>query len=240
MIRTRGLTKKFGELTAVSQLNLEIGKGELFGFLGPNGAGKTTTIKMLTGLLRPSEGKALIGGYDIEKKPLEAKQIIGYVPDQPYLYGKLTGKEFLEFVSNLYGKEANQGEIGELLGLFELDGWGEELIENYSHGMRQKLVFSASLIHQPQVIIIDEPMVGLDPKSARLVKNLLRKKCREGATVFVSTHGIELAEEICTRIGIIQQGKLIAQGTMEELRKNSDSEKKNLEEMFLKLTEEEV
>ena len=238
MIQAIGLTKKFGGLTAVSHLNLEIARGELFGFLGPNGAGKTTTIKMLTGLLKPSEGKVLIGGYDIEKEPLEAKQIIGYIPDQPYLYRKLTGREFLEFIANLYEMEVNQEKIEELLNLFELDGWGEELIENYSHGMRQKLVFSASLIHQPQVIIIDEPMVGLDPKSTRLVKNILRKKCAEGVTVFVSTHGIEVAEEICTRIGIIQEGRLIAQGTMEELREAAHSEKKDLEEVFLKLTEE--
>ena len=240
MIKTLNLTKTFGKFTAVSQLNLEIEKGELFGFLGPNGAGKTTTIKMLIGLLKPSEGKVLIGGHDIEREPLRAKQIIGYIPDQPYLYRKLTGKEFLEFIANLYGGEVNQGKVEELLDLFGLDGWGEELIENYSHGMRQKLVFSASLIHEPEIIIVDEPMVGLDPRGTRLVKNILRKKCAEGCTVFVSTHGIEVAEEICTRIGIIREGRLIAQGTMEELRETAHSQKEDLEEVFLRLTEEQA
>lgn len=240
MIKTLNLTKKFGKFTAVSHLNLEIEKGELFGFLGPNGAGKTTTIKMLVGLLKPSEGKVLIGGHDIEREPLRAKQIIGYIPDQPYLYRKLTGKEFLEFIANLYGMKVNQGKIEELLSIFELDGWGEELIENYSHGMRQKLVFSASLIHEPEIIIVDEPMVGLDPKSTRLVKNILRKKCTEGSTVFVSTHGIKVAEEICTRIGIIREGRLIAQGTMEELKEAAHSQTKDLEEVFLRLTEEQT
>jgi ABC-2 type transport system ATP-binding protein len=240
VIRTLNLSKKFGEFSAVSGLNLEIKRGELFGFLGPNGAGKTTTIKMLTGLLKPSEGKVLIGGYDIEKEPLGAKRIIGYIPDQPYLYRKLTGREFLEFMANLYEIKVEREKIEGLLDLFELDGWGEELIENYSHGMRQKLIFSASLIHEPQVIIIDEPMVGLDPRSARLVKNILRKKCAEGATVFVSTHGIKVAEEICSRIGIIREGRLIAQGTMKELRKEARLEKRDLEGIFLKLTEEQA
>ncbi|MEK6646675.1 MAG: ABC transporter ATP-binding protein [Candidatus Firestonebacteria bacterium] len=238
MIQTIGLTKKFGKVVAVDHLDLCVESGEMFGFLGPNGAGKTTTIKMLTGLLIPNEGKVLIDGYDIQIDPIAAKKIIGFIPDRPFVYEKLTGREFLNFIAGMYGinNKATSLRIEEFLELFELKDWGDELIEAYSHGMKQKVVMIASLLHNPKVLIIDEPMVGLDPKSARLVKSIFQNLAKSGITLFVSTHSLELVEKLCNRIGIIQNGKLIALGTMEELRMLSKTTEKDLEDIFLKLT----
>jgi len=236
MVETDNLTKRYGDLTAVDSLDLRIPAGELFGFLGPNGAGKTTTIKLLVGLLRPSAGTARIGGHDVQREPIQAKSLVGFVPDQPYLYEKLTAREFLRFMADLYGvdpdRAARRGE--DLLRLLDLDDRGDELIEGYSHGMRQKTALAGALIHDPKVFFLDEPTVGLDPKSARLIKDILRQLCDRGVTVFMSTHILEIAERMCDRVGIIQEGKLIACGTMEELRGGVGGA--SLEDIFLELT----
>lgn len=240
MIKTLNLTKKFGEKIAVNNLTIEIPKGTFFCFLGPNGAGKTTTIKMLTGLMKPTSGTAFIGGIDIQKDPVRAKQCIGFVPDHPFLYDKLTGREFLRFVAGLYRIPESEFEkrTEELIGLFELSGMIDELIEDYSHGMRQKLSFTACFLHKPEIVIVDEPWVGLDPKNIRFVKNYLKQKTRdEGLTVFMSTHTLSIAEEIADIIGIIHQGKLCAFGTVEEIKALSDTPG-NLEDVFLELTKD--
>lgn len=238
MIVCEGLTKTFGSLRAVDDLNLRVEAGELFGFLGPNGAGKTTSIKMMTGLLRPSAGTARIGGYDIQKEPLRAKSIFGYIPDNPFLYEKLTGREFLNFMADLYSvtTENRPQRIDDLLRLFELEHKGNELIQGFSRGMRQKIALAGALIHQPKVIFLDEPTVGLDPQGARLMKEILRKLCDEGTTVFVSTHILEIAERMCDRFAIIKGGRIAATGTMRELRQQAASETKSLEDIFLDLT----
>jgi len=237
-IETFDLTKKFGSLNAVNNIDLTINKGEIFGFLGPNGAGKTTTIKLLTGLLKPTSGTAKIMGKDIQDNPIEAKAVIGLVPDEPRIYEKLTGIEFLRFMGNLFGieKDSIEKKIGELLKLFDLTGRGEELIQGYSHGMKQKISIAGALIHSPRVLFFDEPTVGLDPKSARIIKDILKFRARSGDCIFMSTHILEIAESMCDRIGIIQDGKLLAVGNMEELRKLSKDDKGNLEEIFLQLT----
>ena len=240
MIKTEHLTKTFGQKTAVSDLNLEVRGSEFFVFMGPNAAGKTTTIKLLTGLLRPTRGRVLIKGYDIQKQPLEAKRHIGYIPDMPFLYDKLTAREFLDFVSGIYDmepKSAGQKAQG-LLETFGILSAQDILVEDYSHGMRQRLVFCAALLHEPQVIIIDEPMVGLDPLAAKTVKEALKERTRQGATVFMSTHDLSLAEELADRIGIINESRLIALGTVEELRGLKEAREGNLEEIFLRLVEE--
>jgi len=239
MIRLENVTKKYGSFAAVSDLDLEVRPGELFGFLGPNGAGKTTTIKMITGLLKPTAGKVFIDGHDLEKEPLAAKKVIGYIPDRSFLYDKLTGKEFLHFVGGLYGMADGNCDVRarELLELFELDLWQNELIESYSHGMKQKLIMAAALLHRPRLIVVDEPMVGLDPKSARMAKAIYREWVTQGGTVFMSTHTMEIAETMCDRIGIVNEGKLIACGTMAELRANAGADHTGrLESIFLKLT----
>lgn len=255
MIETINLTKRFGSLVAVDRLNLKVESGEIFGFLGPNGAGKTTTIKMLTGLLIPDEGVALIDGLDVQKEPIKAKSIIGFIPDRPYLYEKLTGKEFLEFIAGVYEVDKNvEKRIEELFEMFELTKWKDELIESYSHGMRQKLVMSSALLHNPLIYIIDEPMVGLDPKSAKIVKEIYQNLAKKGKTIFLSTHSMEIVEKICNRVGIIQNGKLIALGTIEELKTKAKTSRPrptghlpeagrgtpagcpNLEDIFLELT----
>jgi len=238
MIRAIGLTKLYGQLTAVDELNLEVPAGELFGFLGPNGAGKTTTIKMFTGLLRPTRGEAYIGEYNIGTHPVEAKRICGYVPDNPFLYERLTGREFLSFMSDLYGVNSHRKEqrIDSLIRLFELEEKAEELIQGYSRGMRQKVALAGVLIHEPKALFLDEPTVGLDPKSARRMKDILRELCNRGTAVFVSTHILEIAERMCDRVGIIDKGRLIAVGTMEDLRASAASEAKSLEDIFLELT----
>ncbi|MBI3991189.1 MAG: ABC transporter ATP-binding protein [Candidatus Omnitrophica bacterium] len=236
MIQIEHLTKKFGSTTAVDNLTLRIKKGELFSFLGPNGAGKTTTIKTVTGLLKPTSGRVLVGGYDIQKEPLMAKRLIGYIPDVPFLYEKLTGLEFLKMIAGLYeldGKDFLR-DADELLETFSLEKNKNQLIEDYSHGMRQKLVMAACLLHKPDVIIVDEPFVALDPKSARIVKDVFKQKAKEGVTVFMSTHTLSVAEELSDRVGIINTGKLIALGSVRDIKGQSAC----LEDIFLKLTEE--
>lgn len=241
MIVCLGLEKRFGHLRAVDHLDLTVGAGELFGFLGPNGAGKTTSIKMMTGLLRPTAGTAIIGGHDIQTQPLKAKALFGYIPDNPFLYEKLTGREFIRFMADLYSvpMDGRNRKIDDLLHLFELEDKGDALIQGYSRGMRQKIALAGALIHQPKVIFLDEPTVGLDPKSARLMKDVLRKLCSEGATIFVSTHILEIAERMCDRFAIINKGKIVATGTMQELRRQASADsdqQRSLEDIFLELT----
>jgi ABC-2 type transport system ATP-binding protein len=237
MIKTEGLLKRFQGVTAVDRLDLEIPPGEIFGFLGPNGAGKTTTVKLLTGLLRPTAGRAWVGGFDVQASPREAKRIIGLVPDQPYVYPHLTGHEFLRFVGDLYEVELahQKRKIPELLEMFELSGLGNELVETYSHGMRQKLVLAGVLLHQPKVLFLDEPMVGLDPKSARLVKDIFLSLSRAGVTLFMCTHVLEIAERLCHRVGIVEKGRLTRVGTVDELKAQA-ARSGTLEDVFLALT----
>lgn len=236
MIVAAGLQKRYGDTVAVHGVDLEVRPGEIFGFLGPNGAGKTTTIKMLVGLLRPSSGNARIGGYDIQQDPLAAKALIGYVPDQPYLPEKLTAREFLEFVAGLYRLDmADMRRRGEeLLKLFDLQDRGNELIGSYSHGMRQKVALAGALLHNPRAFFLDEPTVGLDPRSARLIKDILREVAGRGTAVFMSTHILEIAERMCDRVAIISGGRVIATGTLDELRVGRAAE--SLEDIFLELT----
>ncbi len=238
MIRLSGLTKRYGKFTAVDGIDLEVPRGELFGLLGPNGAGKTTSIRMIAGILRPTSGTVTVGGIDIQAHPLEAKTRLGYIPDRPFVYDKLTGGEFLRFAAALYGMQGPVVErrIDELLALFELGPWKGELTETYSHGMRQKLIIAGALVHRPEVIVVDEPMVGLDPKSARLLKELFREFVSRGGTILMSTHTMEIAEVMCDRIAIVYRGKIAAQGTMAELRHQTSSEGMGLEDLFLKLT----
>jgi ABC-2 type transport system ATP-binding protein len=238
VIRLTGLTKRYGKFTAVDDIELEVPRGELFGLLGPNGAGKTTTLRMIAGLLRPTAGKVYVAGIDIQQRPLEAKAHLGFVPDRPFVYDKLTGGEFLRFAAALYGQDGAVVErrIDELLELFDLTQWKDELTESYSHGMRQKLIISGAMVHRPDVIVVDEPMVGLDPKSARLLKDLFRQFVDRGGTVLMSTHTLEVAEVMCDRIAIVHRGRIAAQGTMAELRRHTASEGMGLEELFLKLT----
>jgi len=238
VIRLTALTKRYGKFTAVDGIDLEVPRGELFGLLGPNGAGKTTSIRMIVGILRPTSGTVTIGGIDIQARPLEAKAKLGYIPDRPFVYDKLTGGEFLRFCAALYGLQGAGVErrIDELMAVFELAAWKGELTETYSHGMRQKLIIAGALVHRPEVIVVDEPMVGLDPKSARLLKDLFRQYVSRGGTVIMSTHTMEIAETMCDRIAIVHRGKLAAHGTMAELRRQTSSEGMSLEDLFLKLT----
>ncbi len=238
MIRLESVSKLYGRHEAVKNLSLHIGAGELFGFLGPNGAGKTTTIKMIAGLLRPSSGRVFLDGHDLELEPVQAKASLGFIPDRPFLYEKLSAAEFLRFVAGIYGLDGASldGRLDELLALVELSHARSELIESYSHGMKQRLVMAAAFIHEPRVIVVDEPMVGLDPKGARLIKRVFRQYCDRGFTVFVSTHTLDVAQELCDRIGIISKGELIALGTMEELESKAETNRRDLEEIFLKLT----
>lgn len=237
-IKLTDLTKAYGKQAAVRQLNLQVRRGELFGFLGPNGAGKTTTIKMMTGLLEPTNGSVAISGINIWKNPIKAKKILAYVPDQPNLYPKLTGWDYLQFIASVFRipKKRFQSRAKELLSIFGLTDRADELIESYSHGMKQKIAICGALVHEPDVIFLDEPTVGLDPKSARTLKNLLRQLCDTGTTVFVSTHILEIAEQMCDRVGIILDGKIIALGTMEELREQEGNTEQSLEDIFLELT----
>ncbi|MBN3038060.1 MAG: ABC transporter ATP-binding protein [Candidatus Omnitrophica bacterium] len=237
MIKTVGLCKHFGKKKAVQNLNLEIKKGEFFTFLGPNAAGKTTTIKMLTGLLKPTSGCAYVKDKDIQKDFLEAKKIIGYIPDTPFLYDKLTPREFVELVGTLYGLERGYllEAAQDYFDFFSLNEVADILIENLSHGLQQRIVYIAALIHRPEVIFIDEPLVGLDPHSIHLIKRLLKKRTSQGTTIFMSTHILSIAEELADRIGIIDKGEMIAQGTFDELTKTSGVSGK-LEDIFLKLT----
>ncbi len=236
MIVAEGLRKCYGSTVAVEDLSLTV-DGELFVFLGPNGAGKTTTIKMMTGLLKPDRGRVRLKGFDLTAQPLEAKRCLGLVPERPYVYPKLTGREFLTFMADLYqvDRQTASRRLEHLVEIFDLDTHIDRLIETYSHGMKQKMALSGALIHDPQVLFLDEPTVGLDPKSARNLKDLLRGLVQRGVTVFMSTHILEIAESMCDRVGIINQGKLIALGTMRELRRMSKGHQ-SLEDIFLELT----
>src|SRR5688572_24376249 len=238
MIQLEQLTKKYGTFTAVDALDLHVPAGQLFGFLGPNGAGKTTTLRMIAGILRPTAGRVRIGGIDVVRQPNEAKALLGFIPDRPFIYEKLTGMEFLRFVAGLYGQQGAQVEhrSRELLGLFDLEDWRDELVESYSHGMRQKLIISSALVHRPDVIVVDEPMVGLDPKAARTLKDLFREYTRRGHTILMSTHTLEIAEAMCDRIAIVHGGRIAAEGTMDALRLQTSSGDASLEDLFLKLT----
>ncbi len=240
MIQLIDLTKQYRCLRAVDRISLEVKRGARFGFLGPNGAGKTTTIKMMAGVLLPTGGRIIIDGHDLATSPSVVKQCTGFIPDRPFMYEKLTGLEFLHFVAGLYGLDHTpqlKTRMEDLLSVFELQQWEDELIESYSHGMKQRLIMCAALVHQPKVLIVDEPMVGLDPKGARLVKDIFRDQARNGTTLFMSTHSLEVAEEVCEEIAIIQAGRIIAQGTPSELRKQAGMDGK-LEDVFLRLTQE--
>jgi ABC-2 type transport system ATP-binding protein len=238
VIRLAELTKRYGKFTAVDAITLHVPRGELFGLLGPNGAGKTTTMRMIAGILRPTSGSVAVAGIDLLARPLAAKAKLGFIPDRPFVYDKLTGGEFLRFAAALYGQQGPTVErrIDELLELFELTPWKGELTENYSHGMRQKLIICGAFVHRPELIVVDEPMVGLDPKSARLLKDLFRQFVDRGGTVLMSTHTLEVAEVMCDRIAIVYHGKMAAQGTLAELREQTASGDSSLEDMFLKLT----
>ena len=242
-IEARGLTKQFtrgrnGQL-ALSDLNLSVQAGEIFGFLGPNGAGKTTTIRLLTGLLRPTAGTAVVAGFDVQKDPLEVKRRVGYLAETPYLYPKLTGREFLRFMGELYSVPlaAAAPRAERLLELFELSARADQLIEGYSHGMRQKLALAGAILHEPPVLFLDEPTSGLDPRSARLVKDLLLALVDRGQTVFLTTHVLEIAEQLCHRVGIVAAGELVATGSLDDLRQQSDRQAASLEQLFLQLTD---
>ncbi|MBM4313520.1 MAG: ABC transporter ATP-binding protein [Deltaproteobacteria bacterium] len=238
MIALTNLTKRYGDLVAVDRLNLSVEKGEIFGFIGPNGAGKTTTIRMIAGVLRPTEGEVVIDGVDMAADPVAAKRVIGFIPDRPFLYEKLTGMDFMRFSGDLYGigdgifKERAEG----LLIRFSLLDWADHLIEAYSHGMKQRLVIASALLHDPRVIIVDEPMVGLDPAGIRMVKDLLRELACKGTAIFMSTHTLEIAEDLCDRIGVIHRGRLIALGTTGDLRGTARLVEGDLEDVFLRLT----
>lgn len=239
MIEISNLSMRYGDLLALDALDLVIPRGELFAFLGPNAAGKTTTIKLLTGLIEPTSGSARICGYDIQKEPLEAKRRIGYIPDVAEFYDKLTPVDFMGFIAELFQvpHEAAKTRTPELMERFSLVPYARQRIENLSHGTRQRLAFASAFLHEPEVVIVDEPMVGLDPKNARVVKEELKARSREGVTVFLSTHLLNVAQELADRVGIIHHGKLLALGTVEEIRAQAGGRAdESLEELFLDLT----
>ncbi len=238
MIQAESLIKRYGKFTAVDDVSLEIPAGEIHGFLGPNGAGKTTTIRMVAGLLKPTAGRVLVAGHDMAREPVKAKGALGFIPDRPYIYEKLTAGEFLRFHAGLYGQDGDgvPTRIAELLELFELSRWEGELVESFSHGMRQRLVMCAAFLHKPQGVLVDEPMVGLDPRGARLIKDVFRQMARRGVAILMSTHTLEVAQEMCDRISIIMSGRIIARGTVEELRGLAGSRDEHLTQVFLRLT----
>jgi ABC-2 type transport system ATP-binding protein len=238
MIEVEQLTKRFGPFTAVDGVSLVVPQGEIHGFLGPNGAGKTTTIRIIAGLLKPTAGRVSINGFDLATHPEAAKLALGFIPDRPFIYEKLTAAEFLRFHAGVFGMDENGigGRIDEVLGLFELTRWRDELVESYSHGMRQRLVMCAAFLHRPRAVLVDEPMIGLDPRGARLIKDVFRHMSGKGVAILMSTHTLEVAQEMCDRISIIQKGRLIAQGTVEELQAMAGGEDQLLTPVFLKLT----
>ena len=238
MIQVRDLVKKYGSFTAVSGISLDVAAGEIHGFLGPNGAGKTTAIRMMSGLLKPTAGTVVINGHDLAKEPEAAKASLGFIPDRPFIYEKLTAGEFLRFHGGLYGMDGDAlpERIAEVLGLFELTKWEGELVESFSHGMKQRLVMCAAFLHRPRAVLVDEPMVGLDPRGARLIKEVFRAMSRHGVAILMSTHTLEVAQEMCDQISIILGGRIIARGTVEELRQLAGSSDEELTPVFLKLT----
>lgn len=239
-ISLKNVVKKYGNFAAVKNLSLQISYGEIFGFVGPNGAGKTTTIRMLTGLAFPTDGELEIMGLRYSNSGLQIKQFMGYLPDRPYLYDKLTGREYLEFIQGVFSSNGSGNKIDRYLGMFDLENWADELVESYSHGMKQRLALAGALLHDPRVLVIDEPMVGLDPKGVRLIKDLLRELSARNVAIFVSTHNLEMAEQVCHNIGIIHEGHLLACDNIEGLQKKAALPESGLEEIFLRLTKEEV
>lgn len=241
MLQIKNLSKKFGNFTAVNNISLNIQKGMLFGFLGPNGAGKTTTIKMITGLLSPTNGNIFLDGIDVWINPVDTKRRIGYIPDQPFLYDKLTGKEFLYFSGGLYSlsKTMIKQKIDDLVEALKIGSWIEKRTEEYSQGMRQRITIAAAFLHNPDLIVVDEPMVGLDPQSAFLVKKFFIMKVEEGKTIFMSTHSLNVVEEICTHAGIINNGQIIYNDSLPNLDKLITEKDNNLEQLFIQLTNEE-
>jgi len=242
MIAIRSLTKVYTNLRAVDNVNLEIKEGELFSLLGPNGAGKTTLLKMIVGLLYPTSGDVIIDGKSITKEPVSSKKLLGFIPDRPFVYEKLTGLEYLIFVANMYNLDGDNIEkrARELLELFSLTNFANEMIEGYSHGMKQRLVFASAMIHEPKYLIVDEPMVGLDPRGITLLKAIFRSMKKKGKTILMSTHDLYIAEQLSDRIGIINEGRLIALGTAQQLREQAGIKGGNLESIFLKLTHEDL
>jgi ABC-2 type transport system ATP-binding protein len=239
MIEVQDLVKTYGRFTAVDGVSLSVAPGEIHGFLGPNGAGKTTTIRMVAGLLKPTAGRIVINGHDLAQDPESAKSSLGFIPDRPFLYEKLTAGEFLRFHAGLYGLDGDQGvaeRAKEVLELFELTRWENELVESFSHGMKQRLVMCAAFLHRPRAVLVDEPMVGLDPRGARLIKDVFRAMSRKGVAILMSTHTLEVAQEMCDRISIILKGKIIARGTVDELRALAGGEDERLTPVILKLT----
>lgn len=240
MIKIENLSKTYGKFKAVNDLSFSVEKGEIFAFLGVNGAGKTTTLKMLSGILRPTSGTASLGGFDIQKNPTEAKSIVGYIPDRPYLYPKLTGREFLYFIADLYlvPSKTVDSKIDRVLDEYRLVEWQNELVESYSHGMKQRLATCAALVHDPKILIVDEPMVGLDPHGAKLLKDKFREYAKNGISILLSTHSLNVAEEIADRLAIINQGSLVTIGTLAEIKKLTGDHEGDLEDIFLKLTDD--
>jgi ABC-2 type transport system ATP-binding protein len=238
VIVVENLVKEYGRFRAVDGVSLDVRSGEIHGFLGPNGAGKTTTLKLIAGLLKPTAGRIVINGHDLEKEPEAAKASLGFIPDRPYIYDKLTAGEFLRFHAGIFGMNGNgvDRRVREMLDLFELRRWEHELVESFSHGMKQRLVMSAAFLHRPMAVAVDEPMVGLDPRGARLIKDVFRRMCERGVAVLMSTHTLEVAQEMCHRISIIQKGRIIAQGTVDEVRALAGSTDEHLTAVFLKLT----
>jgi ABC-2 type transport system ATP-binding protein len=238
MIRVEQLIKQYGAFTAVDGVSLELAPGEIHGFLGPNGAGKTTTIRMVAGLLKPTAGRIIVNGHDTSSSPEHAKASLGFIPDRPFIYEKLTAGEFLRFHGGLYGLDGPMLEerAAEMLELFELQRWRDELVESFSHGMKQRLVMGAAFLHRPQAVLVDEPMVGLDPRGARLIKDVFRRMADRGVAILMSTHTLEVAQEMCDRISIILRGRIIARGTVDELRALAGADDQELTPVFLKLT----
>ena len=238
MIAVYDLVKQYGTFTAVDGITLEVKPGEIHGFLGPNGAGKTTTLRMISGLLRPSSGRVVVNGHDLAREPEAAKASLGFIPDRPFIYEKLTAAEFLRFHGGLYGLDGSgvMDRVHEMLDLFELRKWENELVESFSHGMKQRLVMSAAFLHRPRAVAVDEPMVGLDPRGARLIKDVFRRMSERGVAILMSTHTLEVAQEMSHRISIILKGRIIAQGTVDEVRKLGDTGDDQLTSVFLKLT----
>jgi ABC-2 type transport system ATP-binding protein len=238
MIELHDLVKRYGSFTAVDGVSLDVRPGEIHGFLGPNGAGKTTTIRMIAGLLKPTAGRILVNGHDLATSPEAAKASLGFIPDRPFIYEKLTAGEFLRFHAGLYGIDGDSGNARalEMLELFELGRWEHELVEGFSHGMKQRLVMSAAFLHRPHAVLVDEPMVGLDPRGARLIKEIFRRMSAHGVAILMSTHTLEVAQDMCDRISIILRGRIIARGTVAELRRMAGSQDEQLTPVFLKLT----
>lgn len=238
MIAIENLVKRFGKFTAVDGVSITVEPGQIHGFLGPNGAGKTTSIRMIAGLLKPDSGRILVNGHDLAREPEAAKASLGFIPDRPFIYDKLTAGEFLRFHGGLYGMDGGDTEtrITEMLEIFELGRWQHELVESFSHGMKQRLVMSAAFLHRPKAVLVDEPMVGLDPRGARLIKDIFRRMASHGVAILMSTHTLEVAQEMCDLISIILKGKIIAHGTVAELRAMAGTPNEELTPVFLKLT----